>query len=97
MAVTIISAKINIAGVDVLPLPNAAAEVVKLSGTTAAADTGTYTPKLKTIKDAAGVPIIIGLPHGISAVQSPTTGVITFTSAIIFTALDVKVLILCEK
>jgi hypothetical protein len=97
MAVTIISVAQTIAGQNGISQQNCFFEVVKLSGTIANTDTGTYLPAHKTVKDVAGVPIIVGLPHGISAVQSGSTGIITFTSAAVFTAMDVKVLILCEK
>lgn len=97
MAVTIVSAKVKVAGGGFIPFGNAKAEVVKISGTIANADTGTYSPEAEPVLDAAGKPILIGIPHGISSTF--TGGVITHTCNLAagFTSLDVKVLILCKK
>jgi hypothetical protein len=97
MAVTIVSAQQKVSGADQMPNFNAKSEVVKLTGTIANTDTGTYTPKGKPLLDSGGVPMIVGLPHGISAAIA--SGVITFTCNIAagFTNLAVFIAVLCEK
>lgn len=90
MAVTIVVAKIK-----EVPLSNSVEEIIKVSGTISSSDTGTYSPIRKPILDAGGLPVVIGLPHGIQPAYS--AGVITFTAGAGFTALNVYASILCEK
>jgi hypothetical protein len=97
MAVTITAAQQKMPASDWMPHFNTKSEIVKLSGTIANTDTGTYTPKGIPLLDSGGVPMIIGVPHGISWAIS--NGVITFTCNIAagFTNLAVFVTILCRK
>jgi|SRR6185369_9129823 len=98
MSVTVISARIIHAGIKVFPLQNASLEIVKLSGASIGNnDTGTYTPATDPVLDAGGLPVVIGLPHGIQ--PSIASGVITWTvsASATFTALNVYVAIVLKK
>lgn len=99
MAVTITAARKPIAGSDALQMGNARGEVINLSGTVAGSDTGTYRPVKKPIMLGTTDPVIIGLPHLLTAVYSVSTGLITFTNGTggTLTGLNLDVLLLTEK